>query len=171
VAISHQPPSLLFTDWLLPDNWTLSLTNQLLHFTSLIWTAGLVSPPYIASGQTQQSLYCCYGWLPSNSLDIVVVFTNHYQAMHVPCNLCIATVLHVAIFCHPAIESYVKIVLGPLSSEISVFILYHGWRGQEGQKPRCEKQKWDMFCSALFSYKPVHYVTKQSVQKVVTECC
>jgi hypothetical protein len=34
-AISHQPPSLLFTGWLPTDNWTLSLTNQLLHITSL----------------------------------------------------------------------------------------------------------------------------------------
>jgi hypothetical protein len=32
---SHQSPSLLFTGWLSTDNWNLSLTNQLLHFTSL----------------------------------------------------------------------------------------------------------------------------------------
>jgi hypothetical protein len=32
---SHQPPSFLFTGWPLTENWTLSLTNQLLHFTSL----------------------------------------------------------------------------------------------------------------------------------------
>jgi hypothetical protein len=38
-AISHQPPSLLFTDWLSTDNWTLSPTNQLLHITSHNWTA------------------------------------------------------------------------------------------------------------------------------------
>jgi hypothetical protein len=38
VAISHQPPSLLFTGWLSADNWTLFLTNQLLHFTSLHFT-------------------------------------------------------------------------------------------------------------------------------------
>jgi hypothetical protein len=34
-AISHQPPSLLLTRWLPTDNWTFSLTNQLLHVTSL----------------------------------------------------------------------------------------------------------------------------------------
>jgi hypothetical protein len=37
-VISHQLPSLLFLDWLSTDNWTLSLTNQLLHVTSLNWT-------------------------------------------------------------------------------------------------------------------------------------
>jgi hypothetical protein len=47
VAISHQPPSLLLTSWLstqlnwteLNCKWTLSLSNQLLHITSLNWTA------------------------------------------------------------------------------------------------------------------------------------
>jgi hypothetical protein len=41
-AISHQSPSLLFTGWLsteLSCNWTLSLTNLLLHVTWLNWTA------------------------------------------------------------------------------------------------------------------------------------
>jgi hypothetical protein len=33
-AVSHQPPSLLFTGWLPTDNWTLSLTIQLLPVTS-----------------------------------------------------------------------------------------------------------------------------------------
>jgi hypothetical protein len=33
--------------------------------------------------------------LPSNSLDIVAVFTGHYQAMHIPSHgRCIAMVLH-----------------------------------------------------------------------------
>jgi hypothetical protein len=35
-VISHQPPSLLFTGWLSTE---LSLTNELLHVTSLHWTA------------------------------------------------------------------------------------------------------------------------------------
>jgi hypothetical protein len=37
-AISHQPPRLLFAGWLPTDNWTLSLTNQLLHVSLLNWT-------------------------------------------------------------------------------------------------------------------------------------
>jgi hypothetical protein len=40
-AGGHFTPTscLLFIGWLSTDNWTLSLTNQLLHITSLNWTA------------------------------------------------------------------------------------------------------------------------------------
>jgi hypothetical protein len=38
VAISNQPPSLLSPGWLPTSNWTVSLTNQLLHVTLLNWT-------------------------------------------------------------------------------------------------------------------------------------
>jgi hypothetical protein len=60
-AILHHPPSLLFIGWLslITDNWTVSLTNQLLHVTSLNWTADnwlQLSwwPSYTTSGWTQQ---------------------------------------------------------------------------------------------------------------------
>jgi hypothetical protein len=39
VVISYHPPSLLFTGCLSTGNWTLSLTNHLLHVPSLNWTA------------------------------------------------------------------------------------------------------------------------------------
>jgi hypothetical protein len=61
VAISHQPPSLLFTGWLSTELQlnSLSLTNQLIHITSLNWIAdnswqlGWCNH-YITSGQTKQ---------------------------------------------------------------------------------------------------------------------
>jgi hypothetical protein len=65
-------------------------------------------PRYIASGRPnrkhclQQFFYCCYGWLPSNSPDIVFMGTclpGPYQTMHFPsCHHCIAKVLHLTIF-------------------------------------------------------------------------
>jgi hypothetical protein len=62
-------------------------------------------PRYIASGRAQQitrlqqSIYCCYGQLPSDSSGIVDVFTHRYQATHVPSrDRCIATVLHATLF-------------------------------------------------------------------------
>jgi hypothetical protein len=68
------------------DNWNLSLTNQLLHATSLkgisdTWPQLDWWPRYITSGQTQQktpplkSFYCCHGLLPSDRLVIIPVGT------------------------------------------------------------------------------------------------
>jgi uncharacterized membrane protein YozB (DUF420 family) len=47
----------------------------------------------------QQSVYCCYGQLPSDSPDIVDVFTGRYQATHVPSrDRCLARVLQATIY-------------------------------------------------------------------------
>jgi hypothetical protein len=56
-AISSQPP--LQNSFQLPTlNWTLSLTNQLLHFTSLHFTQlNCTQPRYIPN--RKQSFYCC----------------------------------------------------------------------------------------------------------------
>jgi hypothetical protein len=43
----------------------------------------------------QQFFHCCYGWLPSDSPDIVDVVTGRYQAMHVlSLDRCIAMAMH-----------------------------------------------------------------------------
>jgi hypothetical protein len=45
-----------------------------------------------------QFFSCCYGRLPSDSSDIVDVFTSRYQATYIPSrNLCIVTVLHATV--------------------------------------------------------------------------
>jgi hypothetical protein len=61
-------------------------------------------PRWAASERTQQKtpfptvLYCCYGCSPSDSPDIVDVFTGRYQATYVPSrDRCIATILDAAI--------------------------------------------------------------------------
>jgi hypothetical protein len=48
----------------------------------------------------QQSLHCCYGWLPNGSSDIVDLFTGRCQATHVTySDRCIATVLQATVSC------------------------------------------------------------------------
>jgi hypothetical protein len=86
-----------------PTNYFTSLHFTSLHSTDLHST-GLGSSLYSLGGRPnrkhclQQSIYCCYGQLPSNSSDIVDVFTGRYQATHVPsCDNCIAMVLHVTL--------------------------------------------------------------------------
>jgi hypothetical protein len=84
-AISHQPPILLFTNWLSTQNscnWTLSFTNRPLHVTSFNCTADNWLPfgwcfLYKMSGRTQQEtpsptiLLLLSWWLPCDRLDIV----------------------------------------------------------------------------------------------------
>jgi hypothetical protein len=57
------------------------------------WThsTGLGSSLYSLGGTQQKTLpptlfYCCYGRLPSDSLDIVDMFTSWYRATRVPCH-------------------------------------------------------------------------------------
>jgi hypothetical protein len=80
--------------------------------TSFFHTQTGKIPRYAASGWTQQktlpltSLHCCYGRLPSNSSDIVAVFTCRYEETHVPFHdRCVATVLHVK-YCSLSQYSY-----------------------------------------------------------------
>jgi hypothetical protein len=75
------------------------------QLNSLNSTEPAWGPPYIDPGgpsrkhRSNQFFYCCYRRLPSDSPDIVDVFTCRYQATHVPSrDRCIATVLHVAIY-------------------------------------------------------------------------
>jgi hypothetical protein len=55
--------TLVFTAGLPTLNWTLSLANQLLHFTQLNRTQPAWGPRYIALGRTQQKtpFFYCYG--------------------------------------------------------------------------------------------------------------
>jgi hypothetical protein len=54
----------------------------------------------------QQSLYYCYGRLPSNNSDIVDVFTGRYQATYILFRgRCIAPVLHVTLHLVSALDT------------------------------------------------------------------
>jgi hypothetical protein len=97
-AISFQPSLQNFSQ--LPTLQLNSLTHQpitSLFFTQLNCTQPAWDPRYVASGQTQQktpSPTVPLLQLPSDSLDIVHMFTGCYRAMHIPFRkCCIATVL------------------------------------------------------------------------------
>jgi hypothetical protein len=78
-----------FTGWLLTDNWTLSLTNQLLHVTSLNWT-GADEPHRKHNAFSKQ--------LPGDSPSIADMFTGRYQETCIPSHChCIATAIHATV--------------------------------------------------------------------------
>jgi hypothetical protein len=80
-AISHQPPSLPFTGWLSTELTTeLSLTNQLLHVTSLNWTADKWLGPRLAAISHQPPSLLFTGWF-STELTTELSLTN--QLLHV----------------------------------------------------------------------------------------
>jgi hypothetical protein len=77
----------------------MSLRSGAYHVTELlsrpgvlaIWPRGGLNRKH----RPKQSLYCCYGRLPSDSPDIVDVFTDRCQATHVSSrDRFVATVLH-----------------------------------------------------------------------------
>jgi hypothetical protein len=101
--LSQQPTTSLHFTSLRVTSLHFTSLHFSLHFTSLTWTA--LSRPGVLAICTwlrggpnrkhclQQYLYCCYGQLPSDSPDIVDVFTGRYQAAHVPSrDRCLATV-------------------------------------------------------------------------------
>jgi hypothetical protein len=68
------------------------------HVVTVWRISSLVADP--KKHRLQQFLYCCYGRLPSDSPDVVDVFTDRYQATHVPSrDRCLATVLHATLWC------------------------------------------------------------------------
>jgi hypothetical protein len=93
------------TDWV--PGWRQFHTNFLvfspqadfqLNCTQPAWGPRYIGPN--RKNRVQQSLYCCYGRLPSDSSDIVDLFTGRYQATHIPSRYrCIVTVLHATIYC------------------------------------------------------------------------
>jgi hypothetical protein len=79
-------------------NWTHSAS-----LGSSLYRSGADPTENTASNEVQKQsnseFFCCsYGRLPSDSPDIVDIFTGRYESTHVPSrNRCIATVLHAAI--------------------------------------------------------------------------
>jgi hypothetical protein len=65
-------------------------TTNSFRYNGSLDTLTVCGPYYIAPGgsnrkhRPQQFFYCCYGRLPSDSPDIVDLFTGRYRATHIP---------------------------------------------------------------------------------------
>jgi hypothetical protein len=128
------------------ENWTLTLTNQLLCVTSLnriaddwlhlgLWDCDLwEDPPPQKKTPPSTTLLLLPWWLPRDRLDIVYVFTGRYQVTQIPCrDACLATVLQLIIQIKSGIQRPARLGLRMEIELLSSSNLGTSWRQALGR--------------------------------------